>query len=64
MKLTVRPLTPDLWPALENLFGVPSASFAGFVSTFARAGFTVAARHTASRPTMRHDLKAITRTHS
>lgn len=21
MKLTVRPLTPDLWPALENLFG-------------------------------------------
>jgi hypothetical protein len=21
MKLTVRPLTPDLWPALEDLFG-------------------------------------------
>jgi GNAT superfamily N-acetyltransferase len=21
MKLTIRPLTPDLWPALENLFG-------------------------------------------
>ena len=21
MKLTTRPLTPDLWPALENLFG-------------------------------------------
>jgi hypothetical protein len=22
MKLTIRPLTPDLWPALENLFGL------------------------------------------
>ena len=21
MKLTIRPLTPDLWPALEDLFG-------------------------------------------
>lgn len=25
MKLTVRPLTPDLWPALEDLFGTPGA---------------------------------------
>jgi hypothetical protein len=22
MKLTVRPLTPDLWPAFEDLFGM------------------------------------------
>jgi GNAT superfamily N-acetyltransferase len=127
MKLIVRPLTPDLWPALEDLFGAhgacngcwcmywrigaayrkrpreknkaafrrhgvtaaliaaalkaarrakapaleaypldadetPSASFTGFVSTFARAGFQVAARRTAPRPIMRHDLKTITRT--
>jgi hypothetical protein len=26
MKLTVRPLTPDLWPALEDLFGKSGAS--------------------------------------
>lgn len=25
-KLTIRPLTPDLWPALEDLFGKPGAS--------------------------------------
>jgi GNAT superfamily N-acetyltransferase len=26
MKLTIRPLTPDLWPALEDLFGKHGAS--------------------------------------
>jgi GNAT superfamily N-acetyltransferase len=26
MKLKIRPLTPDLWPALEDLFGKPGAS--------------------------------------
>jgi len=26
MKLTVRPVTPDLWPALEDLFGAHGAS--------------------------------------
>ena len=26
MKLTIRPLTPDLWPALEDLFGKRGAS--------------------------------------
>jgi len=25
MKLTIRPLTPDLWPALEDLFGESGA---------------------------------------
>jgi hypothetical protein len=25
MKLKIRPLTPDLWPALEDLFGKPGA---------------------------------------
>jgi hypothetical protein len=25
MKLTVRPLTPELWPALEDLFGAHGA---------------------------------------
>ena len=27
MKLTIRPLTPDLWPALEDLFGKNGACF-------------------------------------
>jgi GNAT superfamily N-acetyltransferase len=39
----------------------PSASFTGFVSTFARAGFKMVARRTTPRPIMRHDLKAIPR---
>jgi GNAT superfamily N-acetyltransferase len=26
IKLTIRPLTPELWPALEDLFGKPGAS--------------------------------------
>jgi len=25
MRLTIRPLTPDLWPAFENLFGEQGA---------------------------------------
>jgi GNAT superfamily N-acetyltransferase len=52
-------------PALEayplDADETPSASFTGFVSTFARAGFTMVARRTAPRPIMRHDLKAVTR---
>jgi GNAT superfamily N-acetyltransferase len=52
-------------PALEaypvDADETPSASFTGFVSTFARAGFKVVARRTTPRPIMRHDLKAITR---
>ena len=27
MKLTVRPLTPDLWPAFEDLFGANGACY-------------------------------------
>jgi GNAT superfamily N-acetyltransferase len=27
MKLTIRPLTPDLWPAFEDLFGANGASY-------------------------------------
>jgi GNAT superfamily N-acetyltransferase len=40
----------------------PSASFTGYVSTFARDGFTMVTRRTPPRPIMRHDLKVITRT--
>jgi hypothetical protein len=76
MKLTVRPLTPDLWPALEDLFGANGACNgcwcmywrigAGYSNrpgekNRARAGFKVVARRTTPRPIMRHDLKAITR---
>jgi hypothetical protein len=65
VKLTVRPLSPDRWPALEaypldaNL--TPSASGTGFASTFKRAGFKTVARRVLPRPIMRHDLKAATR---
>jgi len=30
MKLTIRPLTPDLWPALEDLFGENGACGGGW----------------------------------
>ena len=36
----------------------PSASSTGYASTFARAGFKMAARRVPPRPIMRHDLKA------
>ena len=39
----------------------PSASGTGFVTTFARAGFKIVARHAPPRPIMRHDLKGIGR---
>jgi GNAT superfamily N-acetyltransferase len=35
----------------------PSATSTGIVSTFARAGFRVVARHAPERPIMRYDLK-------
>ena len=35
----------------------PSASSTGYVSTFARAGFKVVARHVPPRPIMRYDFK-------
>ena len=37
----------------------PSASHTGFVSTFARAGFRIVARHTPPRPIMRYDLVGV-----
>jgi len=37
----------------------PSASSTGYVTTFARAGFTEVARRHRARPIMRHDLKRI-----
>jgi hypothetical protein len=39
----------------------PSASHTGYASAFARAGFTVVARHVAPSPIMRYDLKTTTR---
>jgi hypothetical protein len=72
VKLGVRPLTPELWTALEDLFGKSGTSnaagpnctsnvFTGIASTFARAGFKVVARPTPARPLMRHDLKNVAR---
>ena len=37
----------------------PSASFTGYASTFARAGFRTVARRVPPRPIMRHDLEAM-----
>lgn len=52
-------------PALEayalDAAATPSASFTGFASTFARAGFKTVARHVPHRPIMRHDLKGARR---
>jgi GNAT superfamily N-acetyltransferase len=36
----------------------PSASGTGYVTTFARAGFTTVGRHVPPRPIMRHNLKS------
>ncbi len=36
----------------------PSASGAGYASTFARAGFKIVARRIPARPIMRHDLRS------
>jgi GNAT superfamily N-acetyltransferase len=48
-------------PALEgyplDATLTPSASSTGYVSTFARAGFTTVARRVPPRPIMRHDLE-------
>ena len=37
----------------------PSASWTGYASTFARAGFKTVARHVPPRPIMRHDLNSV-----
>ena len=57
MKLTVRPLTPDLWPQLEELSGLYTST----ATTFARAGFKTVALPAPHRPTMRLALKRAAR---
>jgi hypothetical protein len=65
MNLTVRPLTPDLWPQLEELFGRVGACngcwcmywrIGGAYSQRPRAGFKTVATPAAHRPLMRLDL--------
>ena len=48
----------DAYPLDATL--TPSASHTGYASTFARAGFTIVARHVPPRPIMRYDLTAST----
>src|SRR5215831_8039329 len=43
MKLTIRPLTPELWPALEDLFGKRGAAN-GCWCMYGRIGSALAAR--------------------
>ena len=43
MKLTIRPLTPDLWPALEDLFG-ESGAVGGCWCMYWRIGRTIRKR--------------------
>jgi GNAT superfamily N-acetyltransferase len=45
----------EAYPLDANL--TPSASHTGYVSTFARAGFKIVARHVPPRPIMRYDLQ-------
>jgi GNAT superfamily N-acetyltransferase len=61
LKATRRAGAPALeaYPLDADL--TPSASGTGFASTFARAGFEPVARHVPSRPIMRHDLEAASR---
>ena len=60
-KLAIRPLLPELWPALEayplDRELTPSATSTGIASTFERAGFQTVARHVPPRPIMRYDLR-------
>ena len=44
----------EAYPLDANL--TPSASWTGYASTFARAGFRIVGRRTPPRPIMRHDL--------
>src|SRR5262245_23879760 len=55
MHLTIRPLTPDLWPALEDLFGKSGASN-GCWCMYWRIG---SAYHKRSREKNRRALRAI-----
>ena len=56
MDLTVRPLTPELWPALESLFG-PAGASNGCWCMYWRVG---PAYHRRSREDNKAALRAIT----
>lgn len=57
MKLTIRPLTPELWPALEDLFG-PLGACSGCWCMYCRIGPAYKKR---PRDKNRADLRAIVR---
>ena len=50
MKLIIRPLTPDLWPALEDLFGKDGASNGCWCIIGALALITTSSRARKTRP--------------
>ena len=58
MKFTIHPLTPDLWPALEDLFGKRGACN-GCWCMYWLLGFKTVTRRESTRPIMRHDLRGI-----
>ena len=45
MKLTIRPLTPDLWPALEDLFGENGPCSAAVGACIGGLAMTIARGH-------------------
>ncbi|MCI0546564.1 MAG: GNAT family N-acetyltransferase [Candidatus Rokubacteria bacterium] len=51
----------EAYPVDPARTGSTSNIFTGTAAAFKRAGFKTVARHTPSRPVMRHDLKAIAR---
>ncbi len=56
LKAAMRAKAPALEAYPLDATLTPSASFTGYASTFARAGFKVVARRVPPRPIMRHDL--------
>jgi len=65
MDLTIRPLTPDRWPALEAypvddaVAGATTNRFTGALAAFLGAGFVELARRSPARPVLRHDLEGV-----
>ena len=56
MKLAIRPVTPDLWPALENLFGKWGASN-GCWYMYWRLGGAYRGRREENKETLRKIVK-------
>ena len=57
IKFTILPLTPDLWPALEDLFGKSGASNGCWCTRWRLGGAYREALRGANREALRHIVK-------